>query len=556
MASLTHHQGHSAFVWTGTPQEARDAAGDLSGWTQTTVSPPGTARYYTADYNAKPMWNPWAAVGLWDIADEAARRVLAPFKRQYDWSFALDQPGLGPPLPPGRALFPFQRAGVAYSLARPHALIGDPMGLGKTVQALAIVNATEAKRVLVICPAAVLLQWRDMIRDWVIPLRPGVTDPVFVISSARHGVHPRARFVLVSYDRMRTGIGRAVAAEQWDVTILDEAHYLRNHSAQRTRAVLGAWDARQADRWPGVAQNSRRIVALTGTPLVGRPRECYTLGRTLDHEALGFMSENAFSERFNPATTEWFTDSSGVLKPRLIERTGRLPELQGRLRCNFLVRREKDKAAPQLPAKMYSVIELGNAETDRIARAERLLDIDPDRLDDIPVEERGHIAALRREMGIAMAPAVVDYVRMVAEGAEDEPVVLFAYHREVIAELTKRLSALRPVVITGSTGLLARRQATQTFATDPRCRLFVGQLQAAGTGIDGLQTRGRRAIFAEASWLPGENEQCVDRLHRVGQMRDVQIDFLVARDSLNGRIISRAVEKLRVIHVALDSRAA
>jgi SWI/SNF-related matrix-associated actin-dependent regulator of chromatin subfamily A3 len=81
-------------------------------------------------------------------------------------------------------------------------------------------------------------------------------------------------------------------------------------------------------------------------------------------------------------------------------------------------------------------------------------------------------------------------------------------------------------------------------------------LQAAGTGIDGLQTRGRRAIFAEASWLPGENEQCVDRLHRVGQMRDVQIDFLVARDSLNGRIISRAVEKLRVIHVALDSRAA
>jgi SWI/SNF-related matrix-associated actin-dependent regulator 1 of chromatin subfamily A len=556
MAMLSFHPGHKAFVWTGTFQEAKDAAGDLSGWTQTTVAPAGMVRYYTADYHTRPMFNPWAALHFWTVADDEARAVLKPFKEQYDLSFALDAPPLDIPLPPGRALFPFQVAGVSYSLARPHSLIGDPMGLGKTVQALAMVNITMARRVLVICPAAVLWQWRDMIRDWTVPLRPGRPDGVFVIATKRHGVHPTARFVLVSYDRMRTEIGRALARERWDMTILDEAHYLRNHSAQRTRAVLGAWDERQKATWPGVVDSSARVVALTGTPLVARPRECYTLGRALDWEALGWMSEEAFQSRFNPSMTEWWEDKSGLMRPRLIERVGRLPELQARLRCGFMVRREKEAAAPQLPAKLYSVIELGNAETDRIVRAERLLDIDPSSLEDIPIELRGHVAALRKEMGIAMVPLVVDYVKLLAEGAEDEPVVLYAYHLEVIAQLAEKLKSLRPVVVTGSTSPVLRQKATKTFAADPNCRLFIGQLQAAGTGIDGLQTRGRRIVFAEPSWLPSENEQCVDRLHRVGQTRTVQIDFLVPRDSMNARIISRAVERLRVIHVALDSRAA
>jgi len=553
MARLSYHPGHGGFVWTGTPEEAAAAEGDLSGWTRTTVSPPGTVRYYTASYNANPLFNPWAAVHFWSIADEAAQKVLAPFREQYEASFALAGEPCAP-LPEGRALAPFQWAGVRYALARPHVLIGDPMGLGKTVQALAIVNATAPRRVLIICPAAILFQWRDMIRAWVVPLHPKTPDGVFLISSSRHGVHPRARFVLVSYDRMRSAIGRALAAEEWDLTILDEAHYLRNHGAQRTRAVLGAWDDRQADKWPGVVQRSKRIVALTGTPLVNRPRECYTLGRALDWQALDFMSEDAFSARLNPSTTIWVPDQTGVAKPRLIERVGRLPELRARLRCNFMVRRDKDKAAPQLPQKIYEVIELGNAETDRIARAERLLDIDPDRLDDIPVEQRGHIAALRKEMGIAMVPLVASYVEMLAEGSDpDEAFVLFAHHREVIAQLTTRLRAFRPVVITGSTSPLGRRDAIHTFMTDRRCRLFIGQMQAGGTGVDGLQTRASRVIFAEASWIPGENEQCVDRLHRMGQTRSVHVDFLVAADSLNARILGRAVEKLRVNHVALDS---
>lgn len=551
MPVLSHHPGHGGFIWTGTPQEAAAAEGELSGWTRTTIAPAGRVRFYTADYSTKPLFNPWAAVHFWNVADAAARSVLEPYWIQYESSFALRGPDHVAPLPPGRELLPFQRAGVAYALDRPHALIGDPMGLGKTVQALAVVNAVQARRVLIICPASVLHQWRDMIRGWAVPL--GRTpDQIFIISSARHGVHPSARFTLVSYDRCRTGIGLALARREWDMVILDEAHYLRNHEAQRTRVVLGAWDDKQLDKWPGIATRAARLLCLTGTPLVARPRECYTLGRAVDWQAFDFMSEEAFRSRFNPSTTIWQEGRDGVARPRIIETSGRLPELRARLRCNFLVRRDKDKAAPQLPAKLYSVISLGNKDTDRIVQAERMLDIDPDRLEDIPVEQRGHIAALRRELGIAMVPLIVGYVETLAEGTE-EPLVLFAYHREVIAALTERLRGLRPVVVTGSTSILARRQATQTFARDPRCRLFIGQLQASGTGIDGLQMRGSRVIFAEASWIAGENEQCVDRLHRVGQTRDVVVDFLVAENSLNARIIGSAVEKLRVTHVALDA---
>jgi SNF2 family DNA or RNA helicase len=137
--------------------------------------------------------------------------------------------------------------------------------------------------------------------------------------------------------------------------------------------------------------------------------------------------------------------------------------------------------------------------------------------------------------------------------SEDEPLTLFAFHRDVVTALTARLASFNPVVVTGSDSAASRHRAAKTFQLDAQCRLFIGQLQAAGTAIDGLQVRCRTAIFAEPSWVPGENEQCVDRLHRLGQERAVNAVFLVADGSWNERIIKRAVSKLRVTGIALDT---
>ena len=552
MATLTLSPS-GAFVWEGSAEDARACAEPLAGFTRTTMAPPGILRYYTADYEAKPLYNPWAALPLAEAADAAAAARLAPLIGEYRASFALDGAADVAPMPRGEALLPFQRAGVEYAMRREHCVIGDPMGLGKSIQAMAVANVFEARRILIVCPANVLLQWRDFARRWLVPLGRPVST--FVIAGADYGVHPAARVVIVSYDRARGPICARLLEHEWDLIVLDEAHYLRNHTAQRTRAVLGAYGT-AAKKQPGVISRGRRVLALTGTPLPNRPRECYTIARALDHEAIGWLSEDAFKDRYNPSTMIW-TQAEGkagepLKRPYVIERTGRLPELNARLRTNLLVRREKDRAAPQLPAKRYSVIPLGSRETDEVVSAERLLDIDPESLDHIPADQQGHVAALRRQMGIAMLPLVIEYVRNALD-AEPDPLVLFAYHREVISGLADKLASYRPVVVTGATSPVARRDHAKQFAEDPRVRLFIGQLTAAGTGIDRLQERASTALFAEPSWVPGENEQCVDRLHRLGQERPVHAGFLVAPGSWNERILKRAIEKLRVAHVALDA---
>ena len=544
---------NGAFVWTG-PLEEYSANPFLIGWCRTTAAPPGLVRCYTGDLRGQPTHNPFAALHLFDLADESAKQALAPHKAEYEASFRLEPDGLPLPMPPGERLLPFQAAGVEYALRRQNAMIGDPMGLGKSIQALAVCNARRAERILILCPAAVVPQWVKYVRRWLISRRPNYPDIVYRVT----GMRPppaTARVVIASYDTAKNEQRAAMlAAESWDHVILDEAHYLRNHTAIRTKATLGGYGGAAARKYPGIVSKAAHILALTGTPLPNRPREAYTLARALDWESVDLMSEAAFQERFNPSFLLRLErrDGSVVFIPK--EGTHRLPELQARLRCGFMVRREKKAAAPQLPQKIYDVVLVDSDATRKVVRAERALDLDVDKLDSIPPRVHGRLSTLRKEMALAMLPTVAEYVSEIL-ASEGGKVVVFAHHIELIQRLGDELAKARPVVVTGATPPQGRAMAADAFRTNPLCRVFIGQIQAAGTGVDGLQEVCSTAIFAEPSWVPAENEQAVDRLHRIGQAEPVLVRFLVAEGSLNARIITRYVEKSRVAHVALDDRA-
>ncbi|MDE2021293.1 MAG: hypothetical protein KGJ13_13240, partial [Patescibacteria group bacterium] len=141
------------------------------------------------------------------------------------------------PVPPDRELWPFQRASVEYALSRNRVLCGDQPGLGKTPIAICFANALRAKRVLVVCPANIRLQWGTRIREWTTMPRPHLVYPVL---SGKNGVHPSAEWTVVSYDLARTeAIGKALARGRYDLLILDEAHYLKSADAERTQAIFG-----------------------------------------------------------------------------------------------------------------------------------------------------------------------------------------------------------------------------------------------------------------------------------------------------------------------------
>ncbi len=162
----------------------------------------------------------------------------------------------------------------------------------------------------------------------------------------------------------------------------------------------------------------------------------------------------------------------------------------------------------------------------------------------------GQISTVRREMGEAMLPGMISYIQMLLDGGI-EKLVVFAHHKSVIAGLKEKLSKYNPVVIQGSTPSKKRQEAIDGFQEDVSIRLFIGQLNAAGTGI--TLTAASDVVLAEASWVPGENEQAVDRCHRIGQRGSVLARYLVVEGSISEKIISRSLKKHQTTHAALDS---
>jgi SNF2 family DNA or RNA helicase len=165
-------------------------------------------------------------------------------------------------------------------------------------------------------------------------------------------------------------------------------------------------------------------------------------------------------------------------------------------------------------------------------------------------EMLGHIATLRREMGIATAPQAAEYVRTLLEGGV-EKIVVFGWHIEVLTILQQKLMRYGVVRIDGSTTGKARQAGVDSFITAPNIRVMLGNIQSMGVGVDGLQKVSQRCVLVEPSWTPGDNQQAIDRLDRGGQLGSVQADFLVPPGSIIEKILVAALKKAKIIHETL-----
>jgi SWI/SNF-related matrix-associated actin-dependent regulator 1 of chromatin subfamily A len=165
----------------------------------------------------------------------------------------------------------------------------------------------------------------------------------------------------------------------------------------------------------------------------------------------------------------------------------------------------------------------------------------------------GHIAEARRLMGIAIAPQVIEYAIDFLEGS-DEKLVIFGWHIQVLDLLEQGLSRFGTVLVNGRKSATARQKAVDDFIKDDKVRVFIGNIQAAGTGLDGLQKVCSRCYLAEPDWVPAQNEQAVSRLDRIGQENLVSAEIFVAPGSISEKILVKALEKMNVIHRVLDAK--
>jgi SNF2 family DNA or RNA helicase len=188
--------------------------------------------------------------------------------------------------------------------------------------------------------------------------------------------------------------------------------------------------------------------------------------------------------------------------------------------------------------------------------AESLLHLDPDDeniFSNAMAAIPGDIARVRHMMGVAKAPFVAEYVKMILDGGEDK-VFVFGWHIEVLDILQHALQKFGVIRIDGRTGEKRKEELKNEFIKNPNCRIALGNIQSIGTGTDGLQQVCSRAVSAEASWVPGENEQAVERLDRLGQRGQVLADFCVAPGSIDERILSNAIRKKTNTNLVLDNK--
>jgi SNF2 family DNA or RNA helicase len=159
------------------------------------------------------------------------------------------------------------------------------------------------------------------------------------------------------------------------------------------------------------------------------------------------------------------------------------------------------------------------------------------------------MATYRRAIGVVKADAVARWVKdQLASGLSK--VVLFAHHREVIEIMAVALRAFEPAVLTGSSLPGERADEVERFQRSRRCPVFIGQLQAAGTGI--TLNAASDVVLVEQSWVPGDNEQAIMRIHRIGQRAACIARIATIPDSIDEDIARACSRKLADINALFN----
>jgi len=426
-------------------------------------------------------------------------------------------------------LFDYQKAGVEELLDRKNVLLADEQGLGKTLQVIEYLNIANHKKRLIICPASLKLNWEREFHKWGTGLFStrvisGGKDNFMIEDSILTGEGHDT--IIVNYDLLKSKlIMDQLKAFKPDVLVCDEAHYLKNAKTVRTKNVAK------------LARDVDKKIFLTGTPMLNRPIELYSLLKILSLDTLKpFENYRNYAYRFCAAyNSRWGLDTSG---------SANIEELGVRLRATCMVRRLKKDVMKQLPEKTIQIIpfEMDKKAEIIIAKTEFM---SAENLKKAPAQgNMGELATIRRELAMLKLDESANYIKDMLESVDK--IVIFAYHHDVMNFLKYKLAAFNPVILTGKHTLANKQKAVDDFQNKKGVRVFIGQIQAAGTGL--TLTAASDVVFVESSWVPGEINQAIDRCHRIGQKHNVTAKFLVVEKSLDETMLKSIFDKEKTIN--------
>jgi len=451
-------------------------------------------------------------------------------------------------------LFPFQAAGTKFLGHGKTILMADEMGTGKTVQSLTAVDIRNAYPLLIVCPNSMKHVWAREVERWTsataIVVGGSAAHRRKMIETAQtHVGYPVA--VIINYEALRLHtklasfgnrvltVDEATAKElnefEWGSVIADEAHKVKEPKAKQTRAL-----------W-GVSGGSDLRIALTGTPIMNNPDDLWAIMRFVKPDL--WPERSRFRDRYCDVRPGWH---GGLENEGLVPE--RIPELDRALQPYF-IRRTKAEVLPDLPPKTITDQYLDLSTKQRTAYNKMVKHMMAD-LETGLLMAADPLTLLGRLRYLASAYAEIDDDGNVTalttpsnklDAVEDileeggVPLVVYAESRKLIELLDTKLSdSYRTGLITGKVAPAMRAANIELFQAGKLDLI----LATTGAGAEGVTlTAADRLVMAQESWSNVANKQAHDRIHRIGQERNVEIITLISEGTIDEAVHQATAEK-------------
>lgn len=432
---------------------------------------------------------------LWDQAVAEARQYAIRQAR------AAQMPARATP-PAGSfhgELMDFQQEGLSFLLQHDRCLLADEMGLGKTVQALACIASERALPALIIPPAHLTRNWQEETARF---LRvEGRAPRIHVIRGLKPYDLPEADVYIMHYLLLR-GWKQVLKDFPVRAVIFDEIQELRHAGTEKYSAASL------------LSEECSRVIGLSGTPIYNKGGEIWNVINILDFHFLGDWE--SFSR-------EWCYGygSAVVIKPDVL---GAYLKREG-----LMLRRTKQEVLKELPPKRRLVQELDwNDKLYAQMMAPVLPMLEKWKQDgEMTPSQRAMLEEsisqqARQATGIAKAPYVCQFVRMLLDGGEK--VLLFAHHHAVMDVYRQELKSFSPGFITGRETSAEKTKAVERFMSGRTDVLCISLRAASGLNLQ----RATCVVFGELDWSPAVHAQAEDRAHRIGQEDSLLCYYLVS----------------------------
>lgn len=404
-------------------------------------------------------------------------------------------------------------------------ILADDMGLGKTTSTIIAALESGAKKVLIICPASLKINWSREIENY--------TDKSIYICEGKNFSSDHD-FVIINYDIIKNFHDikdkdtSQILNAKFDLIIIDEAHYIKNSQAQRTKLINN------------FVKNVNRLWLLTGTPITSRPIDYYNLLSLVESP----VSQNwmAYVIRF----CEGYQFRAGKRKVWNVNGASNLDELRERTSKQILRRLKTDVL--DLPEKIINPVYLRLKSREYENLMGEYYDWYKNNKEESSslTVQFSKLMKVRQVIADEKVSQTIELTENIIE--QGKKVIIFSNFTEPLKRIHEHFGKMS-VYLDGSTTKPARQKAVDDFQDNDKVKVFCGNIKAAGVGI--TLTSAEVVIFNDLSFVPSDHSQAEDRAYRYGQKNSVLVYYPLFENTIEGVIYDILIRKKGIFETVM-----